>query len=769
MREKELRLALVCYGGISLAVYMHGITREIWHLARASKAFNEGHVPQPGSVEAVYTDLLHLIEHHGRTKLRVMPDIIAGASAGGINGIFLAQAISTGQSLEPLTDMWLKCADVEELLDPDARPVSRFSKVWAQPLAWAMARRKGGTVDRTVDPETQDEVSRKLSQFVRARWFEPPFGGKVFTNMLLDAFGAMAEGPVGEPLLPPHQPLDLFVTVTDFRGYPQKLELHSPPVVTETEHRLIFDYHDRSGDRALGSAPDLVFAARATASFPGAFPPFTVSELDQALRERGEPWADRAHFLQHMLPRQMAEGTIDETVLIDGGVLMNAPFGPALSALPNRPAKRQVDRRFVYIDPTPGTAAIGGASHSVETPGFFGTIFGALSAIPREQPIRDNLEQIAGRTARINRMRRVIDVLRHDVEEAVMQTIGKPVFRSRPTPERLTKWRKSAQTKAVADAGHAYAGYGHLKLAEIADQLATLLASNDHPKSAISGRLNQYLHEAGIDKVAETKGKPHIAIAFFREQDVGFRSRRLRFLARQVVERIAATEGEAPALEAFQKAIYDRLGVLTGAHSNDPRLNEARALAMSDTKTALTRIAEWRDLIAFDAETDVVLSNHLPQCAPEDRDAALMTWLGFPFYDIATLPMLQGEGLDEFDPVKVDRISPDDATSIRSGGAEATLKGVEFNHFGAFFSRAYRENDYLWGRLHGAERMVDIALSTLSSETHIPSAEILALKQRLFSEILKSEKQRLTESAAVIAEIEQEIATLALARDNLST
>ena len=28
--------------------------------------------------------------------------------------------------------------------------------------------------------------------------------------------------------------------------------------------------------------------------------------------------------------------------------------------------------------------------------------------------------------------------------------------------------------------------------------------------------------------------------------------------------------------------------------------------------------------------------------------------------------------------------------------------------FGAFFSRAYRENDYLWGRLHGAERLIDI-------------------------------------------------------------
>jgi len=31
MRQKELRLALVCYGGISLAVYMHGVTKELWH------------------------------------------------------------------------------------------------------------------------------------------------------------------------------------------------------------------------------------------------------------------------------------------------------------------------------------------------------------------------------------------------------------------------------------------------------------------------------------------------------------------------------------------------------------------------------------------------------------------------------------------------------------------------------------------------------------------------------------------------------------------
>ena len=38
MREKELRLALVCYGGVSLAIYMHGITKEVWKLLRASTA-----------------------------------------------------------------------------------------------------------------------------------------------------------------------------------------------------------------------------------------------------------------------------------------------------------------------------------------------------------------------------------------------------------------------------------------------------------------------------------------------------------------------------------------------------------------------------------------------------------------------------------------------------------------------------------------------------------------------------------------------------------
>ena len=53
------------------------------------------------------------------------------------------------------------------------------------------------------------------------------------------------------------------------------------------------------------------------------------------------------------MPAHMRDGTIDEAALIDGAVLVNAPFGAALAALHGRPAQREVDRRFVYIDPHP--------------------------------------------------------------------------------------------------------------------------------------------------------------------------------------------------------------------------------------------------------------------------------------------------------------------------------------------------------------------------------------------------------------------------------
>jgi patatin-related protein len=777
MREKELRLALICYGGVSLAVYMHGITREIWHLIRASRNFHDDGPVSSGS-ERIYRQLLETIEAGNNTKLRVFSDIIAGSSAGGINGVFLSQAIVTGQSLEPLTDLWLQNADVETLIDPDARPFSRFSKFWAIPIAWAIFRRRGGTVERTVSVEAREEVATKLSRFVRARWFKPPFGGAGFSRLLFDAFDAMAKSEKGPVLLPENQPLDLFVTVTDFSGHDETLRLNSPPQVLETEHRITLSFSTHTGRRDhLAEIPELVFAARSTASFPGAFPPFSAREVDNLINVRKIEWQGRDSFLKRILPQQYAAGTAADTMLIDGSVLANAPFNQAIDALRNRPARREVDRRFVYIDPKPGrpsfrTARKPGEAGRRKPPGWLATIFGATSNIPREQPIRDSLNKIQGRSDRIERMQTVISGLHLEIERTVEDMLGKTWFLSKPTPARIEKWRATANSKAAAAAGYSYPAYGHLKIVGVVEDM---IASARRAYGDGSESYFRQLHESfwkairarGLDSIAGNRGigaTPE-SIQFFRDHDVRFRIRRLRFLARRLSTKIEHSgkfyaDETHPAIAAVHNCIYDCLSLYLERETASwmgPDFAAVLQNGLDNPGPVIDMLAAKRDLVNVDRLVDERLFTALCGLDAEPRRIMLLGYLGYPLYDIATLPLLQGEGLDEFDPVKVDRISPDDAMTIRKGGAEVTLKGIELNNFGAFFSRAYRENDYLWGRLHGVDRLIDIVISSLSNNSGLKAQDIKRFKKQAFHAVLDDEEKRLTKIAPLMASLRKEI------------
>ena len=761
MREKELRLALVCYGGISLAVYMHGITKEIWRLVCASRAFHDGETPVGGS-QGIYHALLQEIEDHASIRVRVLADIIAGASAGGINGIFLAQAIATGQSLDPLTDLWMTSADVEALIDTEAAPKSRLSKMWAMPLAWMAAGRSTDKVEELDEP-TREEVRSKLSHFIRSRWFEPPFGGKTFTNLLLDAFDAMAASARGPRLLPPGQPLDLFVTVTDFSGHPERLQLNSPAEVVETEHRLVVDFTDNGGATdTLAPRAELAFAARATSSFPGAFPPFTVAELDGVLETRKIAWPGRGAFLARVLPRHAAAKAAETAVLIDGSVLANAPFRPALDALRERPARRQIDRRFIYIDPSPGIKLR--LNRGEGTPGFFQTIIAAISDIPRQQPIRDNLEAIAERSARIDRLRGIVTAIRPEVEADVESLFGHTLFLDRPTAPRLIAWRRRAQKAAASKAGYGFVAYGHVKRSAVIETLAGLLFhAGGHHRSRrldqIRAAIVAHVVETGADQLGSgfSNGASPASIAFLRRFDIGFRIRRLRLMARRLSD--VETQADEPELAPMRDAIYESLSPYLDRMRGEMHAaqHDAVRAMRGDATEVLATLDRTFDLDRLDAETDQRLAAAFAQLAKPARRTMLLTYLGFPYFDTATLPLLQGEGLDEFDPIKVDRVAPDDATAIRSGGAEATLKGIQFGTFGAFFSRAYRENDYLWGRLHGAERMIDITVSTLPKTVRMKPGRVAAIKRAAFLAILDEEEPRLTAILPLIAQIRTEI------------
>lgn len=106
------------------------------------------------------------------------------------------------------------------------------------------------------------------------------------------------------------------------------------------------------------------------------------------------------------------------------------------------------------------------------------------------------------------------------------------------------------------------------------------------------------------------------------------------------------------------------------------------------------------------------------------------------YWEVATYAARRVSGIVELDEVEVFRASPLDAKRLpvpeehgfmheaRNLGRDlkgfvsraqpsepeprTKLRGVKAAHFGAFFFRKWRENDYLWGQLDGAERLLGL-------------------------------------------------------------
>src|SRR6266571_5478139 len=131
---------------------MHGISKEILKLVRASSALHaiRDRPARAGAAffdrfdrsdpeydtEGVYFELLREIGR--RVEMRVVVDIIAGASAGGINGTMLARALSHDLPMNGLRELWLDNADVGVLLAEEAR-ASAWSKWFLKPMLWGAA------------------------------------------------------------------------------------------------------------------------------------------------------------------------------------------------------------------------------------------------------------------------------------------------------------------------------------------------------------------------------------------------------------------------------------------------------------------------------------------------------------------------------------------------------------------------------------------------------------------------------------------------------
>lgn len=769
LKEKELRIALVCYGGVSMAVYMHGVTKELWKLVRASHALHAPpHGPRlaPADTENVYLALL--TELMPAQSLRVLIDVAAGASAGGINAVLLARALAHDLDLEPLTDLWLENADVTGLLTPSHR-AGKWSKWFMRPVLWLWFRR---FTNLAPDQETRD----KLSLFIRSRWFTPPFDGDKLMGFLLEAAYAMGRSGARPEasLMPRGLPLSLHVTATDFYGYTTRIPAHDPPEISEREHRHQFCFaYRRGGEGQIASdfrdedVPGLVFAARASASYPGAFPPAQLRQIDRLVQAHGSGWEGRARFFARNFADYRRHGADPELAsFIDGSVLNNKPFTAALAAIAERPAYREVDRRVVYIDPKPAVA--NGQRRAL--PGFFRTIRGALSDIPRNEPVRDALLGIADRNDRIRRLRGLLEAARPQVARQVTAIIG-GTLPAAPTIEQVRHWRETASAAAAAQAGFAYEAYLRLKiegaLGDLAHVLAPCLGRQDEvARRTMQAALHEWARARAI--LPDALGDPGETgavpawVDFLRDFDIGFRRRRLRFLIRELnalyplVGQGDHADTRPADLDEMKSSLYGALERLPTGDGRLDMFNPGDRSALDKllggdgdgappTPAALDIVlqklaAAWR-LEDQSAEIDEIFAlMGLNYLGPAARRLVFEAYIGFAFWDVLTFSISGWREMDEFHTVKVDRIAPPDARLLRRAGAPLELRSARMNAFGGFFSRKDRVQDYVLGRLHAAERCIDLLVD--AGGLDLTEARINGYKLRAFHAILMAEEQR---------------------------
>lgn len=823
MKEKELRIALVCFGGTSLAIYMYGISREILKLVRASSLLHS--IPDRSErsmakfferfprddpeydTDDIYFELLQDISQS--LELRVIVDIIAGASAGGINGTMLARALSHDLPMRELRDLWLNHADVNELLALEAR-AGAASKFILRPMIWLMNAM--GVWEAVKDPE----IRRNVSLFLRSRWFRPPLSGTHMSELMYNAVTSMVDHHDGaRSLLPAGHALDLYVAVTDYHGLERSIPIHSPPLVQDREHRHILHFRycrqasgEIQSDFLVEDAPALAFAARATSSVPGAFPPARIKEMDELVARNDVDWPRRAAFLaKNFAPYSRANIDPTNIYFIDGSVLNNQPFQQAIAAIRDRPAYRPVDRRLVYIDPDPTWSSTRARR---DLPGFFSTLRSALSDLPRVDPIADELGWIADFNDRIRRMREIVDNAKPNISESVNRIIG--ALPNRPIGSDLIRsWREQINTQLVRDAGFAYQGYIRLKLSSVRAFIASLIAglrgasAQSQFGRTIAEIVDVWAFEAGVVYRAngatadhwETAGKP-VGLPrwakFLLDFDVEYRKRRLHFLIEglnrlyHLADRVSFADHHWRAIDQLKGRLYAciqdlnrRADVETFSASTRDLIEDlfrsAPAAADAEKLRAyaigfvqqhgkaiddlVDRLAREIDLESRTSDIDDLLAACDPQAwHPEARRDILIDYLGFPFWDVLMFPMMPWRQAGELHEILVDRISPQDATTLPEFSGAGSLKGIGFRHFAAFLSRGYRENDYLLGRLHSLDRLIDIVCNSAGLSLEYQRTSILSLKLRGFRRILESEERNLTESAHLIATLRRSIAAV---------
>ena len=588
------------------------------------------------------------------------------------------------------------------------------------------------------------DAYKALGGLPRERPTESLLSGSYMLFHLLDALGGVsATNPKPAPS-PYADQIDLWVTSTDLSGRPEEIGLSDQgPLEQEREvnHRARFHFvYDAGGDgepiNMFGREYDplLAFVARATSSFPGAFRPVQLRDVNAVAaklraafatgRSRDSvapdrlragatlvPAVRRARVLRERLvrrrrlPRQQAGGPRDGDA---AEAARRSPGEPARARRGSEPRRRR------------------GRAHDTRmrrAPTCVSTLLKVVT-LPRVQTIGGEIDRIKALSGPLETRERIYDA----VEAALTGGAG-PV----DSPAR--------------------AGYLALRTGDTIADLAAALARVGFGDRAYEVDSAQYelartIVTAWLDGASATTRS-----AFLGRLDLAYFLRRVNYVNHRggVPPATLAADGRRPAAPdptrpgaALTRDGDRRACPRCGAPwTRSPPPVRARSIPRGPEFVAAVQAVE-PVMQAFAAALDL---DGATQRGRGDRQHARREsrrngGTASTRVDEATLALRQlipGENKD----IAVVRVSPRDATSVcdeRHG--QVKLAGTAIHHFGGFFRPDWRRNDIMWGRLDAAERLIGMLVDDAADATIDKAAFVRDAHEAIITDLLADANYR---------------------------
>lgn len=722
----ETRISLVLYGGVSLAVYISGCCQELLSLVRATADDDAVPDDELTPVERVYRRVARDRGPDGHPQ-RIVVDVLSGSSAGGLNAIYLAKALTHGGRLDGLRDVWRREADFLRLLNP----------------ATAEGARQGSLLNAV---HFQKQLRLALED--------------------LSADSDVGPGDRARRLV---QSVDCYVTATDLRGVAERVQLDAERDIhiEELQRRAVFHFRDwdepirRRHDLAAENDPILAFAGRATAAHPAAFLPAQWDNPDEPSTVADGYSTDLASYVS---PRIAPDGkplNIKGRWYSDGGAMDNKPFKYALEPLADRRADIPVSRKLLYIEPDPderfeswdSTSRPGLAEYTIATYG-----------LARTENIREDMEALAARNGSIERLNSSLaglfgrDLAR--IEQAIWATTypgkSEAEYRDMPAQELIDA--------AVLDNYSPYSRVGEVPTG----QLGTWMSESDEINAARRGwgavaledfRWRTVLTQV-IDAVLTVEDhRPDPVVVAFLVDDVrsrveswirakhgstdgtevnprrvglslldgSYRLRRFTLIEHLLGHEQLRINREGGERSGGDRRRFDQCTELrqeiNGLYFELRNfLEEERARDVAphihglpkEEILELVRSPEFDDVIStviggmeYPLRAASERGRRAIRQAEMDHDLKLRVvdaWVNYPDYDQLILPLADiAQG--ELDAARALRLSPLDAPSLidQRRTRRRKLGGNALDHFGGFLDPAWRLSDITWGRLDTAE------------------------------------------------------------------